>query len=383
MPGLAGDHEILVVDNASTDGTPGMLAGEFPDVQLIRRPSNEGVSARNHALARASGRYVMLIDDDSYPLDDAAARALAWMEASPRCGAVVGRVVLPEGGLEASALPGVIINCAVVLRKSALDQVGYFPREFFRQAEEYDLSFRLWDAGYTIERFEDLVYRHEKVGGNRWPAWIHRLDLRNNLILIERYLPPELRRIYRRDWTQRYFLLARHAGHAWAARRGWLQAQAWRMRYATLAPRRTLRPEAVEAVFQGEAQSRAIAAWARAQAVRRVAVADFSKNVYATWQGCRAAGLHIEALWDAHPAFTGQSYRRRPIVGEPPAVDGVVLSNINPAQIEKRLAALRASFPGPILTLWQPVYLKDSPRITVPPGPEPRLPTITPLAQAG
>jgi hypothetical protein len=123
---------------------------------------------------------------------------------------VVGRVVLPDDRFEASALPGVMINCAVCIRKSALDEVGGFPVEFFRQAEEYDLSFKLWKAGYSVERFEDLVYRHEKAPGNRAGAIVHRLDMRNNLILIERFFPPKMRRFYREDWTNRYLALARH-----------------------------------------------------------------------------------------------------------------------------------------------------------------------------
>ena len=87
-----------------------------------------------------------------------------------------------------------MLSGAVCIRKSVLDPSAGFRREFFRKAGEYDLSFRIWEAGYSVERFEDVVYRHDKVMTGRSSALAHRMDLRNNLILVERYLPARLRR---------------------------------------------------------------------------------------------------------------------------------------------------------------------------------------------
>jgi len=131
---------------------------------------------------------------------------------------------LPNGTFEASALPAVMINCAVCLPQERTRRGRRIPGRVLSAGEEYDLSFRLWQAGYRIERFEDLLYRHEKVGGNRSPGVDSRLDTRNNLILVERFLPAGLRQIYRHDWALRYDAIARHAGHRGAAWRGRLQA---------------------------------------------------------------------------------------------------------------------------------------------------------------
>src|SRR5947199_9876227 len=91
--------------------------------------------------------------------------------------AVVGTVVLPNGSLEAPAFPSVLMGGATCLRRAAIEQVGGFSREFFRQAEEYDLSFRLWGAGWRIERCEEVVFRHDKVAGaGRASALVHRMD---------------------------------------------------------------------------------------------------------------------------------------------------------------------------------------------------------------
>src|ERR1700712_2123511 len=74
---------------------------------------------------------------------------------------------------------------------------------FFRLAEEYDMSFRIWNAGYRVERFEDIHFGHDKVPGGRCSALTRRMDLRNNMILIERYLPRSMRNAYRHDWLRR------------------------------------------------------------------------------------------------------------------------------------------------------------------------------------
>lgn len=354
--------EVLVVDNGSTDGTREAAKRDDLDIRLIARPRNEGVSARNHAFAVAQGEYLLLIDDDSYPINDAAAHSLAHLDGNPKCAAVVGRIELPDGRLEASALPGVIANGAVVLRKSVIDEVGGFPTDFFRQAEEYDLSLRLWNAGYTVERFEDLLYRHEKVDGNRPSALIHRMDMRNNLVVADRYLPRSRRQPVRADWAKRYALLARHAGCGAAALLGRAGARAaWcRERFA---PRRPLTPAAFESVFGYEAQAREVAAWARSQHLRRVVIADFGKNIHATWSACHAASVRVLAVADDHPAYAGASYRGVPIVAGRAAAalepDGVVLSNVNPAQVERRARECAIVFDAPVLSLWRPRLLAE------------------------
>lgn len=365
--------EVLVVDNGSTDGAPDAVeafaagrAGEPAPrfaVRVIRRPRNEGVAARNHAFAVASGKYVALIDDDSYPLEDALGRAMARMDEAADVGAVGGRVLLADGTFEASAFPSVMINCAVCIRKSALDQVGGFPEDFFRQAEEYDLSFRLWNAGHRIERYEDLLFRHEKAAGNRTPAAIHRLDTRNNLILLDRYLDQPLRNEYRADWLARYRAIARHAGHSRAVTLGQAQAR-WRQVASLGRGRRPLTPAALEANFELERQARLVAAWAKLHGVRRAALADFSKNIYATFNACRGAGIELACLAENGPAFAGLQYRGLPILTDEAAakscgnkIDGVILANVSPARVELRARQIESRFALPVLRFWSPVLL--------------------------
>lgn len=360
------EYEVWVVDNASTDGTVEAVRAEHPDVRLILREENEGVGARSHAFGRARGRYLVLLDDDSYPVDDTVPRSIAYLDANPGVAAVVGRVVLPDGSLEACAMPAVMLSGAVCIRKRVLDEVGGFRPEFFRKAGEYDLSFRMWQAGYRVERFEDLVYRHDKVmtGPGRSSSFAHYMDLRNNLILIERYLPRDMRRIYRRDWLRRYAAIARAAGEEDAVKRAIAEGRQWARREAA-AGRQTLGPAALETIFEWSQQQRLIEAWARRHRIRRVAVADYAKNIYATFRACRGAGLDITCVLSDSRAFAGHSYRGVPILPPPEGLapahrpDGVVISNVNPAQIDGWRERIAQQFDGPLLTLWQPKQLAD------------------------
>src|SRR5213079_3529436 len=165
----------------------------------------------------------------------------------------------------------------------------------------------------------------------------------------------------------RYAALARQDGHADAAKQGLVEARAW-------TPRewgeglRALDARTLEAIFGFDAQARAIARWKRQHGLRRVAIADFGKNVFATYAACGLASLQVLALADDRPAFKGSHYRGVPIIpaAELSSVqpDGVVVSNTNPAQVGARAGEIQRAFAGPVLTLWRPTYLNQRERDT-------------------
>jgi GT2 family glycosyltransferase len=358
---LAPDEwDIWVVDNASTDGSADAVQQRFGRVGLIRNPVNQGMYARNHAFARCGGQFVICLDDDSYPAEArAVSLALGHMELHPTAGALVAKVVLPDGSAEAPALPGVVMGGATCYRKSVLDQIGGFRKEFFRQAEEYDLSFRIWGAGHRVDRREDIVFRHDKVPGEgRTSSLVRTLDLRNNLIVAQRYLPAMLRKIYWHDWRLRYAALARGDAKWHEIQKALLSARLWRLR-EWIAGRPPLNDAALENIFQFRRQATAIGDWARRHSVWRVVLADFGKNIWPAYNACRSSGLQLRCIADDNPAFDGIEYRGLPIVPvrkafEGGGIDGVILTNINPAQIDARLKTIGQHFPGPVLRLWSP-----------------------------
>ena len=198
---------------------------------------------------------------------------------------------------------------------------------------------------------------------------VHRCDVRNNLILLERYLPQPLRGEYRRDWIQRYGALARANGCRAAHWRGCLEGLMWRAREANRRRRspRVLDAATIERVFELNGQARQIAQWSRRHGVRSVLIADFSKNLYATWRGCRETGLTARGICDNGPAFAGCVYRGLPVRPDDAwsheRIDGIVLSNVNPAQVEARGATLRERFKLPTLHLWHSQRLRALPSV--------------------
>lgn len=372
------EWEMIVIDNGSDDGTSEALTRRR-DVRVISLAENEGVPARNLALAQARGKYVAFLEHDIRPVGRAIPQALAYLARHTATVAVVGRVILPDGKADAPALPTVLMSGASLVRKSALDQVGGFAAEFFRQAADYELSFRLWQSGYRIGRFEDLQFSRSRKPAAKINQLTCRMDLRNNLILCARYLPRPLRHAYRNDWMRRYTLLARHGGRAAAANTAVKESRIWGRREAAVG-RRLLGAEAVESIFGLRAQRDAVIAWSNRHRVHRVCIADWGKNLFATWSACKAAGLTVVAVLDATPAFAGSRYRGIPVIPESAAdsksFDGILLSNVNPAQVEERANHLEARFGLPVLRLWEPIHL------AVPPPTNIKAPPTRPIDRA-
>lgn len=92
-------HEVIVVDNASHDGSAVMVREEFPTVQLIANAHNIGYAAgNNQAYAVAQGQWIWLLNPDTEVLDDALARMLDFLQADPKRGAVASALIDAQTG---------------------------------------------------------------------------------------------------------------------------------------------------------------------------------------------------------------------------------------------------------------------------------------------
>lgn len=182
--------QVIVVDNASTDGSPEMVAAEYPEVELVAAP-NEGFGAgANLAIRRAAAPYVLLLNSDTR-LHPGTLRALAeYLDAHPRVGLAGPRLVNPDGSLQPSIYPapspvaelmrwtslgkigaavpplrrrfllswphdraveaGWVVGAALAIRKEAFDAVGGFDPSFFMYSEEVDLAYSLAGAGWQV-----------------------------------------------------------------------------------------------------------------------------------------------------------------------------------------------------------------------------------------
>ncbi len=349
------DHELIIVDNASSDGTAQAIAETFPEARVIQLDENLGCAARNRGVEAATGDWIVFLDDDSRPRPGAIEMAIPYLQAHPRVAVLGGPVWLPDGRQDWGALPRVPPGCGLMVRRSVFLEAGGFDPDLFMAAEEYDLVFRILRAGYEATRLETVGFDHDKTPSSRDRHRVMALDLRNNLYIAWRYLPRPLRRRFMGDWLRRYTALLRGAGAGHLARDAVTEARGMiaRRRPST---DQILPASIVENLFGLEDQTRRVRDWARRYEIRRVVIGDHSKTLWTTWQACSRAGLQVVAVSDDHGAYRGLSYRGVPVLpdhqAQQRAAEGVVLSNLNPARVAPRAAGLRDRYDVPVLAFF-------------------------------
>ena len=204
----ATEHEIIVVDNNSSDGSAVMVSKEFPSVKLIVSENNEGfASACNRGIQASSGEYVLMLNPDTVTSPDAITRALDFMKKHPDAGAAGAHMTdgngkfLPESkrgfpspltalfrftGL-CRLFPGsalfnayylgdkpenetcradILTGAFMLIRREALDKAGLFDTSFFMYGEDIDLSWRIRKAGFSNYYLHDVRITHFKGGSS-------------------------------------------------------------------------------------------------------------------------------------------------------------------------------------------------------------------------
>ena len=204
---IACDAEIIVIDNASDEPValaPG--ARSRLRVRLIRSNENIGAAARNIGARQASHDWIVMLDDDSFPLDSDFVQALR--EAPDDVVAIGAEIVLPDGSRERGGLPEVIIGCGAAIRREAFLAVGGYDPAFDYYAEEYDLCAKFILNGWRIVQDFRFRVRHEKLTqGRDFDRIVHRL-VRNNSWVMQRYAPPWERDRELGQITARYAVIA-------------------------------------------------------------------------------------------------------------------------------------------------------------------------------
>ena len=176
-----------MLDNASTDGTAEAIREQYPGVGVIEQPFRAGFGANNNTLIRATtAPYVYLLNPDTVSEEGSVRRLADVLDRERRAAAVGPRVVFGDGRTQDTAwrfpsplmcLRGAVtlgrggltqsdsatprrvdwaMACALMVRRTALDEVGLFDEGFFMYSEETDLERRLADAGWEV-RFTPAV----------------------------------------------------------------------------------------------------------------------------------------------------------------------------------------------------------------------------------
>jgi hypothetical protein len=199
------DFEVIVVDNASSDGSAEMLAQNFPQVITINNKENRGFgTANNQAFAIMKSRYALLLNTDTMLTPGAVNKLWQFAEANSRTAIVCGQLLNADGSKQNSvaAFPTLLtlatnislleylfpkkhpskryehkeplevdsaIGACMLIRKQALDESSFFDERYFFFFEETDLAYSLRQKGWQIYHVPGAFIYHlqgQSIGGN-------------------------------------------------------------------------------------------------------------------------------------------------------------------------------------------------------------------------
>jgi GT2 family glycosyltransferase len=200
----SGEIEIIVVDNASTDGTAEMVNLEFPQVKLLVNSQNLGYTkANNIGINHSRGKYILLLNPDTIVHQGALQALIDCAESHPEAGIIGAKLLNPDGSVQRSArsFPDIgaglfrntflgrlfpnnpfvrrylladfsydevrevdwVSGAAMLVRRDLIERIGGLDERFWAYCEDVDLCWRAWQAGYKVLFCPNAVITH-KVG---------------------------------------------------------------------------------------------------------------------------------------------------------------------------------------------------------------------------
>ena len=181
--------EVIVVDNASSDGTKEMVRAEFPHVRLIVNDVNTGIAGWNRGFENGRGDYFLVLDDDSAPVSGLK-EAIRFLQQNPGTGILACRIVggpFTTGFLTHLQEWSGFIGCGAIIRKSVIEAVGGFADWLFLYTHEFEFGIRCLDRGIAIKYFADCVVHHRAAALNRSSRRLVSYSTRNELLIVNRY----------------------------------------------------------------------------------------------------------------------------------------------------------------------------------------------------
>lgn len=189
---------VIVVDNASADGSAGAVRAEFPDATLIVNQENRGFGqANNQGFAVGNEPFILLLNSDARITQGAMRAMVDELQRHPEAGAIGARLVYPDGrfqaswypfpslwsyGLELAGLSRAVFGphypsapdasasgshpadwvsgACMLLRREAVAAIGGFDADYHLYSEEMDLCRRLWQAGWSVRYCASAVAIH-------------------------------------------------------------------------------------------------------------------------------------------------------------------------------------------------------------------------------
>jgi GT2 family glycosyltransferase len=237
LAGGAIDCEVVVVDNASSDGSADMVAADFPWVQLIRSPRNGGFAfGNNQALQSCRGRAVLILNPDTLMPHGGIAGLMDRLAAHPEAGVIGPKLLRPDGSMHLACrrsfptptvafyrISGLsrlfpksprfgrynltyvdpdlpievdsVCGACMLVRRTVIDRVGLLDERFFMYGEDLDWCLRTRLMGWTVRYEPGIVVHHQHGASSRKRAlrttyhFFRAMDLFYRKHYIGRYHP--------------------------------------------------------------------------------------------------------------------------------------------------------------------------------------------------
>jgi len=193
------DVEVIAIDNGSTDGTSDYLQTQSDWINVVSLQQNTGIAGYNVGFKQAKGDYLLVLDDDSHPVDNITLdRIIQCLDTCPEVGVVACRIESVKGEpvytwhLPKNDVPGTsmaFVGCGFAIRRTLFEKIGWYPAEFFLYQNEMEVAIGVMRHHYKIYYDPScrVVHRQSPQGRTNWRQVFY--PTRNTIWLIRRYFP--------------------------------------------------------------------------------------------------------------------------------------------------------------------------------------------------
>ena len=185
--------QVIVVDNASSDNTVDVIREDFPGVEVIASDDNLGVAGWNLGFERASGDYMLVLDDDCYLQGSSLKRAVASaMHYEASLVSFTIRSTYEEKTFNERFKTGLLSfwGCAALISRQAVTRLKGYDPHIFLWGNELDFTMRLLDAGMRHLFLPEVEAYHMKRVSRDYPYEARRLNTRHHAYIAAKLLHP-------------------------------------------------------------------------------------------------------------------------------------------------------------------------------------------------
>jgi len=239
------NYEVILVDNASADGSGARLCREFPQHQFIQNEANLGFARGCNVGVRAALEdencaYVLLLNNDATATTQFLEKAVETAEANSRVGLVGGKILysveskkiwyaggylprwrggvkirgfreIDRGQYDSPCEVGFVTGALMLIKREVLEKVGLLPEEYFFGIEEYDYCSSVRRTGYELFYVPEFLVYHKADGSHsNYDVKFVYNNYRSKLIYQEKFLPKGLFPLWKRVFSLYGKLVAKH-----------------------------------------------------------------------------------------------------------------------------------------------------------------------------